>query len=306
MYRVRFGNNVNFHHLMASYIDHNRFHVEYGLDELTKLEEYDCVVALFYDDYPVFRSNPDLFGVKFWHPMRDVIDLCDDKLTFSKNLISNGFGHLVPPLIDRSSQTFPYVLKRRFDWAGRSTHIIKDSNAFEKFRHLIYSPDYFTQTCVLTDTEYAFHFLAVDGEILYTQFIKYKMDGAFQVKGYRADPLQVSLISPDYYVDPESRHLEMLAELILNMRLTGLFCLDYKPHNGVPMVLEINPRAGLSLGRDINRFLEVYIDSLAFGNAARWPPQRPSVTPIAGRPVSVANTTTKWSKGRVSIAAGAD
>lgn len=106
--------------------------------------------------------------------------------------------------------------------------------------------------------EYATHMLLVDGKVLYHSTNKYDMSDEFLVKGSARQPQREMLGT-----DMEENVLRELTGLVRSIGFNGTCCLDYKIMAGNIQLMEINPRVGFSLFRDINRYLGAYIGALA-------------------------------------------
>jgi predicted ATP-grasp superfamily ATP-dependent carboligase len=64
-----------------------------------------------------------------------------------------------------------------------------------------------------------------------------------------------------HYLD-DMPFLEEFASVLRAIGYNGLCCIDYKVADGVPKILEVNPRIGFTVIQDINNFLEAYVGAI--------------------------------------------
>jgi hypothetical protein len=99
--------------------------------------------------------------------------------------------------------------------------------------------------------------LRVDGRTVYHSTNAYEMAGDFMVKGNAMQPIRELL-----GVDIDFGVIEGFSNLLDMIGFNGTCCIDYKIFDGRIRLLEVNPRVGFSLFRDINRFLYAYQNAL--------------------------------------------
>lgn len=212
-------------------------------------------MPLFLSDYPEIDRNREFEGSKFWSPTPEIVGLCDDKLALNRRLIDSPFQYLVPPLYEPDSGRFPYIVKRRHDTWGVNSRLVTNSAQEQAVAALTHSPAYFCQSYIAGNEEFALHVLLVDRQVVYAQTVKYQMDRYFYVKGcYLEENKRVLLV--------DNPHISTYEPVLRALGYSGTCCINYKLEDGVPKLLEINPRFGGSLVDDINRYLEAYVGSL--------------------------------------------
>ncbi|HVO91225.1 MAG TPA: ATP-grasp domain-containing protein [Terriglobales bacterium] len=260
-WRIKFGNQNDRAREIATYVDHTRFKCEFGVLNSTDISRYDCVVPLTLSDYEALRSHDNFNGTKFWLPDAETVETCHDKLSLNHALLEGEFAEIVPALRTSRSNEFPYILKKRQDEWGCNSFVVRNSDDERAMAALIESPDYFCQTYIFGSEEYALHVLFINNEVAYAQTVKYEMGSSSYVKGKRLSPVQTTYLSENYHL---ARFHRVLAALGFN----GTCCINYKMDNGLPMLLEINPRIGASLTSCINEYLESYLLSLGLHRKA--------------------------------------
>jgi hypothetical protein len=255
VWNIRFGKSDAWKGLIDSAIDRAIFKYKIGDLHREDFAKFDCVVPLDLPDYNEIKSNYCFYGKKFWAPDRDVVDLCHDKLALNRLLLGGKFAELVPPLRESSKRQFPYIAKRRLDGYGRNSFVVKHSDDEQTIDTKLQSSDYFCQTYIPGSEEFALHVLMVDHKVIYAQTVKHKMGENYYVKGAFKHPAQTTYLS-------KNEHIANFSAILMELGYSGTCCIDYKMHNGLPMLLEINPRFGASLTGDINRYLAAYLASL--------------------------------------------
>lgn len=200
--------------------------------------DYDLVVPLSAEtlmtaatDETLCQRNP--------LPIPDpaVVDLCEDKAAFNTRLRELGFARHIPA--DARPGVYPYVLKLRRDSCARNAFRIDGPADEELHRDRVDSPDYVRQECVLGEVEYTAHLLMIGGRLRRHLTLSFRMEADRSIKGRD----QVRL-----HRRCHSRHLDLFAAMLNAIGFEGLCCVNYKERDGVPVVFEINPRFGFSLG----------------------------------------------------------
>lgn len=263
MWRICFGNKEGWAHSIANTVDRGRFVCSFSDLHLMDVTNFDCVVPLTLEDYDALQDHIQFFGKKFWSPPPNTVDICDDKLALNRLLLKGEFAELVPPLRECKTGQFPYILKKRHDSFGENSAVVWNSEDELAMASMLQSPEYFCQTYIPGKVEYALHVLLVDGKVAYAKTVKYEFGRDFYVKGVNFNSGRRTIL-PDgrttYLLDNE--HIAIFSRMLTTLGYTGTCCINYKMHDGLPMLLEINPRFGASLIGDINCYLEAYLGSL--------------------------------------------
>lgn len=263
MWHVLFGTEKYRAYDIVKTIDKRRYRCDFGDLEHADLGQFDCVVPQVFSDYDALKSKMDQRGIKFWCPKPETVDLCDDKLALNKFLLGGAFAELVPPLLEKEAGRYPYILKKRTDENGAHAFVIRTLDDERAFTNLLDSPEYFCQTYVPGREEFAVHILYVHDEIAYAQTVKYEFVEKVYAKGQHFCLKRRTYLS-------NNDHLDAFAKILRSVEYTGTCCIDYKMQDGQPQILEINPRGGSSLPRDINRYLEAYLASLGIMQPAQF------------------------------------
>jgi hypothetical protein len=210
--------------------------------------DYDVVVPLSIEaliaasgDEVLCRRNPLPL------PSASAIRLCDDKSALVERLRNRGFAQHIPG--DPGSGRFPYMLKRRWDGCARNAHCIGDAVAEHAHADKVASPDYLRQEWIEGPAEFATHLLQIGGRVRRSLSICYRMHHGRAIRGRE----HVLLMRRCH-----SRYVRLFERMLNAAEFEGLCCINYKLREGVPMILEINPRFGFSLGP----FFSVFLRSL--------------------------------------------
>jgi hypothetical protein len=250
--RVAFGAFASWMDLIRPNLD-ARYAPSFVNLSQVRLEDFDAVIPLQIKHYAPLFCQPELRGLKFFHPSPEVVSLCDDKLRLTEFLIAQGFANFVPPLRSFGAP-YPYVRKRRRGWWGMHCHIVK---GLQDERDLDLSDDaWFAQAFVPGQVEFATHILRVGGQIRYASTFVYKMATPTFVKGAHGTPLHTRFI-------PGCVYLDLFSEILARLDYEGTTCIDYKVVDRQPVLFEINPRFGGSLSSDVTAYLDAYLGSLA-------------------------------------------
>ncbi len=255
MLNICFGYHGDWVRNITNVIDRAIFKFQFSDLHLVDFSDFDCVVPLLESDYDALRNNRVFFGTKFWVAPPNVVDICNDKLAFNRWLLGSEFAELVPPLRKKSGGQFPYVIKKRRDLWGQNSFIVRNSEDERAMAAMLLSPEYFCQNYISGPAEFALHILMVNGEVVYDQTVKHNMGRDFYILG------KDGKAERSIYL-PKSEHIAIFSRLLATLDYTGTCCIDYKIENGLPKLMEINPRYGGSLTGDINRYLEAYLSSL--------------------------------------------
>lgn len=195
----------------------------------------DLVVPLSMADVEFVSQNRDEFQ-NYLLPVTDQqsIDMLNNKQRFSEWLLNSKYKkHAI-----QEKRDLPFFLKPITGAWGEDCHAVLDKDDFDRHKHLIQSDDFICQELVFGDTEYATHFLLKNGKVLNQLCIEYRFDSDTPVKG--TGNITSKVIAEDKF-------LSDWKPMLLDMNYSGICCLNYKIHNGVPKIMEINPRFGGSL-----------------------------------------------------------
>jgi predicted ATP-grasp superfamily ATP-dependent carboligase len=258
MIKVLFGTHRSFIAEVEAYIDKNRFEPYYSLSESSNFSDYDCVVPFHISDYDFLDASGPMYRQKYYIPSKEIIDLCDDKLKFNRQVTEAGFSENIPAILDKTDHPFPYILKRRRDENGHNSSIVENRQDEAELHDKLWSEDFFCQTCITGSDEYAAHILMVDGVVHYHKTVHHVMGIDLFVKG--GGETTAKSISQHYLDDMP--FLEEFASVLRAIGYNGLCCIDYKVADGVPKILEVNPRIGFTVIQDINNFLEAYVGAI--------------------------------------------
>lgn len=201
------------------------------------LEAFDLVIPVTGKDVRLLSA----FGGRMARnpipiPSIDAIDLCEDKQRFKERLVAEGFGRYVPGI--GKDLRRPYVLKGRRGANGRLTHMVEASQDEERLAAELASPEFFAEEIVPGRSEYATHVIVRGGRVIRSLTIRYAFASDRHVMGR----------SPYVHRSPcRCPHPDVLSDMLRAIGFEGLCCFDYKVVDGVPKILELNPRLGGSL-----------------------------------------------------------
>ena len=255
MLNICFGPNDNWVGDITKAIDHASFGFQFCDLHLVNFTDFDCIVPLSVFDYDALQKNSVFNGKKFWCTAPNVVDICSDKLLLNRWLLGREFAELVPPLRQSTGGEFPYIVKKRRDVWGQNSFIVRNSEDERAMAATILSPEYFCQKYISGSEEFALHILMVNGEVAYARTVKHKIGRNYYVFGQNVRAKRSILVH-------ENEHIVVFLRMLANLDYTGTCCIDYKIDNGLPMLLEVNPRFGASLTLDINNYLEAYLRTL--------------------------------------------
>ena len=169
-------------------------------------------------------------------PSRSTIDTCDDKLLFHQRMTASGLAEFVPRI--DADLAPPYVLKGRSGHAGERVHVVLDRRNEPGLPAAADPASYFRQELVPGRYEYTAHILFLGGRVRRALCIEHDMGLEISVKG----PMQ-----PRRQRIVRCRGLSVFARMLAALEFEGVCNIDFKLRDGKPLVLEINPRVGLSL-----------------------------------------------------------
>ena len=224
--------------------------VPFSVDVLTAdlLSAYDLVVPLSITDLvalvphrELIRENPIPI------PSYSAIALCADKRLFARALVNGGFGDYVPDGPPMSGpERFPYIVKKVIDEGSANCHLVVGPGRERELSALVNSSDYLTQAYIPGAREYATHVVFRDGRVVCALEFEYVFGASAPIK-MQDQPLRIGLRA--------CPHLDLFAAVLEEVGFEGLCCVNYKYRDGIPKILEINPRMGGSLARFFFSFL---------------------------------------------------
>lgn len=225
------------------------------------LGAFDGIVPLTLEDRRILAERGGRGGrgdmASSLLPTAEAEALCHDKVALNTHLRAHGFGAHVPAMpadLPTAAQDYPVIIKRRQGEWGVGGRILlappAGPVAFDRATEFI-------QAYVPGAEEYATHILLKGGEPLFAATVRHTMRAGPYVMGaserpVRSDWLEATPCLPLF--------LRMLATVGFR---DGICCIDYRLVAGRPMVFEINPRFGASLGERIIPFLNAYVAAVA-------------------------------------------
>jgi carbamoylphosphate synthase large subunit len=180
----------------------------------------------------------------------ELVCLMTDKLQLTENLIANGFAQYVPKTwTNPADSVFPCVIKRRELNGGQGIQILR---SFQELDTVLIEPEFvgkphFFQNLVSGNVEYVCHIVAVEGEILFSNYFEYSMLDSERVRGQES-PATITDLGPMI----NSEISKVFKKIIRHLNYSGPCNIDFKLINSVPKIFEINPRLGGSLMADKN------------------------------------------------------
>lgn len=255
--KIAFGRCGDWENLVRGTIDSNEYAfecVDFSDFDLC-LTDYAVPINLW--DSVALRNRYGDQNKKYLIPAMHVMELCADKKVFNETILASDFAAVIPPIHRTEMRVFPYFLKKRNELSGREIFAIR--NLADERPHVarLNSDEYFCQTYVPGRIEYTTHMLITDGTVVYHSSNVYEMPEEFSVKGNDLAPVREK---NDVHVG--AGVIDTLAGLLRAIGFNGTCCVDYKIVDGRIRLLEVNPRCGFTLFRDINRYLRAYMDVL--------------------------------------------
>ncbi len=242
---------------MQDHIDLAAYSYRFVDFEQANIFQANCAVPITFRDYENLRHYHAAYRRKYIIPLSEVVDLCRDKKAFNEAIRQTAFAALIPPMLQRHDVQFPFVLKKRISEAGLDVHMIKDATDAAHYAEQIASDDYICQKYVPGAVEYATHMLMAGGKLYYHSTNEYRMGQDFIVKGDAVRPQQEA-----FGIEADAAIIEQLAGILRAIGYEGTCCFDYKLADGQIQLLELNPRCGSSLFREINLYLAAYHEAL--------------------------------------------
>lgn len=205
----------------------------------------DLVVPLTIEDVLILDGMRDLLERNpIPIPSPESVRICNNKQAFEETMIAKGFSDFLPG--KRRAGEFPYILKRNIDAWGRHCGVIHSIADEAPVQALLQDPDYLQQRHIPGHEEFTTH-LAIRGDQLVAALnIRYRFSSESPVKGQT----KALTIHPCSFP-----HGALFREILVAIGFQGLCCFNYKMELGKPLILEINPRFGGSLGTFFPGFL---------------------------------------------------
>ncbi len=254
---IAFGRFGDWASLVNQTIDKSRYIFDCVQFDDFDLNKIDYAVPITLRDAEILRLRHDENRTKYIIPNRDVVLFCNDKKEFNERILNSPFAPMIPPIYVEPERHYPYVLKKRDDLSGNEIFVIRD--AADESRHIarLDADGYFCQAFVPGAIEYATHMLMVDNDLVYHSTNKYEMSDHYSIKGTCNRPKAE-------FINIEMNPIVIITftTLLRAIGFNGTCCVDYKIMNGRIQLMEINPRCGFSLFRDINRYLSAYTNAL--------------------------------------------
>ncbi len=255
MQRILFGPRGDWKDPIIARLDRTRYWAVFDKFDDVDFIDFDCVVPLGFEDYEALRRRP-AGNDRCLLPAVETVNLCNSKLALNRFLIEAGLGQVVPTLYpDEAGASTPYIFKKTEDEGGYYSFIVHDKAEDAACVARMNGESFFRQQAIPGSTEWAAHFLAVNGQTRFATHVRYSMPDALVVKGTRAPPADITLM-PNLELDP------CLVRINRLLGYTGTGCANYKIVDGAPKLFEINPRFGWSLHLDINRYLDCYLQAI--------------------------------------------
>jgi hypothetical protein len=255
MKNILFGPKKDWGPQIRNVLDPARYRAAFHdfADPTLMLEDFDCIVPLCLNDYAPLRARKNE-RVNFLIPSEEVTTLADDKCLMNDHLVQNGFEKFVPKIYGEEVG-YPFVYKKSRDEWGFHSWIVRSPDEVAALPPPAAHETRFKQEYVSGYIEYVTHFLAVRGRPIYSLTFEHKFDSEYFIKGKWAKYIEHRKI--------ETPCMEVLAAILESLNYTGTCCFNYKYAGDVPKIFEMNPRYGATLYKDINTYLEVYLNALA-------------------------------------------
>ena len=217
------------------------------------LHEADVVLPLRVPDMLRAVDSPDA-ARKAFLPTREAILTANDKMAFNAFLIEDGFDMVVPEIY-RSERSYPYILKPSIGEWGSDIEIVNGPEDEAPLSARLESPTFFAQRYIEGHEEHTAHLIFDGKSIRYADTVIYTYAEDRFVKG--PNYKQVRYERASGCID------ELLfATILLDLGFRGVAAFNYKVSDGVPWILELNPRFGGSAVYRMKEMLDVYVDCI--------------------------------------------
>ena len=255
---IRFGEYYHWGPRILEFLDTSRFMYEFGPPDENRLVGIDVFVPLCVSDIRALYAASGALSAKALFPTRDLLELADNKIHFYQYLNAHGFGSNVPQIIETPTH-YPIVAKADFGFNGEGVWILQDDNQLAALLNTPRRERIVLSEYIPGSREYAFHFLAKHGKILWSGVVEHDhstADDTPYVRGQNgADGTSKT--------SGEFSELRVLYEIIEKLGFTGTGCFDFKVLDGTLKIFELNPRPGYSIAFWINQYLNALVAHLA-------------------------------------------
>lgn len=216
-----YGHQIEFAELTRESVRNRDLVVPLTIEDVLRLDEMRDLLA----------SNPIPI------PSPEAVRICNDKQAFEETMIERGFSEFLPG--KRRSGEFPYILKRNIDFWGQHCGVVRTEADETRLQSLLIDPEYLQQRLVSGQEEFTTHLAIRGNQLVAALNIRYRFANDSAVKG-KSKPVTIHPCS--------FSHGALFREILLAIGFQGLCCFNYKLERGKPLILEINPRFGGSLG----------------------------------------------------------
>jgi predicted ATP-grasp superfamily ATP-dependent carboligase len=244
--KILFSTKLDWEDDIRSGFESTAHDIAFGEFSDDSVREHDLVVPLTVDDLRRLHDLRDALGDNpIPLPSLDSIALCDDKLLLNRALEKKGYIDCVPTM--GLFQAYPFILKKRIDEWGANSHIVHNVTEQTAYADKLVAPDYFRQEYIPGKTEYTAHILFKRGRIVCSTTLEFMFEQEVFIKGREPDCGRSVCECP---------YLELFGRILTSIGFEGLCCFNYKVVNKQPLIFEINPRFGASLGPLFAAFIE--------------------------------------------------
>jgi hypothetical protein len=225
-------------------------------EETIKSGDIDFILPLIISEYGVLNDCSSAQD-KCVVPDVALAASLDDKMAFNGMMLDLGYSDCIPKVGSPSDLQFPMIKKRRIDEYGMHTRIIRTSSEVGCCE----DADYYYQEYVPGNEEYVTHAICVEGSILYAASYAYVFETDTYSKSAAAQPSFTRNLGG--YIPAE------LTNILSDLRYTGCACFNFKLRGALPMIFELNPRAGASFMRDAEAYIGAYMKAVETNNRRR-------------------------------------
>lgn len=205
------------------------------LSKVTDVTGYDHVIPLCKQSYLTALQHPALFGDKLLAPSAEVFDLCDDKEKLYRLLRHSRFSKYIP---SDATDTFPLILKPVSGANSQSCEMIETAEQLSAALELTATGKFALSEMIAGKKEYALHLLIQNKVIKKSLCIEYEFTKDYPIKSIDV-PIAKRIV--------RERYNDLWQDLLAHIDYEGVCCINYKVRDGIPQLIEINPRIGGSL-----------------------------------------------------------
>jgi carbamoylphosphate synthase large subunit len=196
------------------------------------------------------------------------IEILNNKRWFIEHMREQNLQHVIPVSYVSSQelpeqfvtnpQSLPCVVKRTVSYGGSGTFILKERDVLAMAVEKLRQGTHIIQEFVDEKTEWAFHAIVENGEILAWASVRHVFEDTYFVNG-QSDRKKTVLLPPPNGM----KIIQQFQTILQTLNYTGICCFDYKIVHGEIKLFEINPRIGASLlvlnRAELIRFLQTYL-----------------------------------------------